>query len=220
LSVKINGSRASSTVSTNRNRFTHKERARASPQFLALKFYGISLSRFWRNLMSKLDSFPSKLFLRNGALLILPPMIISFGLWSELPSAYAPQQFWKEIPVWLGLFENIFRIIVSCLPAFLYFGKKEHSQFIGWILYFIGLLLYLFSYLLQIYLPNSFWSQSVIGFTAPAWTTLFWLFGISLVCARSWLPIPWNRLIYISCVIIFLVFHIWHNSLVFIRLIH
>ena len=78
---------------------------------------------------------PKRMLLRNGALLILPPMIITFGLWGALPTAYRPAIFWKDIPNWLGLFENIFRILVFSLPGILYFGKREKGQSLGWYLY-------------------------------------------------------------------------------------
>src|SRR5574339_341156 len=75
---------------------------------------------------NKID--PKRMLLRNGALLIIPPMIITFGLWGALPAAYSPDIFWKDIPNWLGLFENIFRILVFTLPGILYFGKREKGQ--------------------------------------------------------------------------------------------
>ncbi len=159
-----------------------------------------------------------RIALRNGVLLILPPLIISFGLWGALPVAYSPAIFWKGIPEWIGLFENIFRVFVFSLPGILYFGKKEPGQTVGWYLYVGGLAIYLASYLAQIYFPASAWSQSAIGFTAPAWSTSFWFAGIGLVCARTWLPIPWYRIIYILIASIFLIFHTVHTGLVYINL--
>jgi len=100
-------------------------------------------------------------------------MIITFGLWGVLPAAYSPDLFWKEIPSWLGFLENTFRKLVFSLPFILYFGKKESSQPLGWVLYFGGLVIYLASYLSQIVFPASAWSRSAIGFTAPAWSTVF-----------------------------------------------
>jgi hypothetical protein len=170
--------------------------------------------------MNKLDLIPARMILRNGALLIIPPMIITFGLWGALPAAYGPDLFWKEIPGWLSLSENTFRILVFSLPGILYFGKKEPGQSLGWYLYVGGLVVYLASYLLQIVLPNSGWSQSVIGFTAPAWSTIFWFTGIGLVCVRSWLPIPWHRAYYLCCVCFFLIFHIGHTGFVYFNMIH
>jgi hypothetical protein len=161
----------------------------------------------------------STLFI-NGALLIVPPMIITFGLWGVLPAAYGSDIFWKGIPGWLGFFENIFRILVFSLPGILYFGRNETWQPLGWYLYAGGLIAYLASYLVQIIYPNSGWSQSAVGFTAPAWSTLFWLAGIGLVCARSWLFISWHRAIYLLSAAIFLIFHIGHTGLIYFNITH
>jgi len=168
--------------------------------------------------MSTLDSLPARILLRNGALLTIPPLIISFGLWGALPAAYQPDLFWKDIPKWLRMFENTSRVFVLGLPAILYFGTKETGHPLGWSLYLGGLLVYLASYLAQIVYPDSAWSQSVIGFTAPAWSTLFWFAGIGFVCVRSWLPIPWHRAIYLWSASIFLTFHIGHTGLVYFNL--
>ena len=166
----------------------------------------------------KLESLWSRILLRNGAWLIVPPLVISFGLWNALPVAYSPAIFWKDIPDWLGLLENIFRTMVFALPGILYFGKKEVGQTLGWYLYYGGLVAYLASYCLQLWLPASSWSQSLIGFTAPAWSTLFWLTGIGLVCKRTWLPLKWHRAFYLAGVFLFLSFHIAHTSLVYFRI--
>jgi hypothetical protein len=169
--------------------------------------------------MPECDSLPARIILRNGALLTAPPMIITFGLWAALPAAYGPDIFWKDIPTWLGLLENSFRLLVFSLPGILYFGKKETGQPLGWILYIGGVAVYLASYLVQIVFPASAWSRSAIGFTAPAWSTLLWFAGIGLVCARSWLPIPWHRAIYLWSAFIFLIFHTWHTGLVYVNVI-
>jgi len=142
-------------------------------------------------------------------------MIISFGLWGALPAAFSPNLFGKDIPGWLVLSENIFRILAFSLPVILYFGKKEKGQTLGWYLYFVGLIIYLLTYLMQIFFPAGAWSQSAIGFTAGAWSTFFWLAGVGLVCVQSWLPIRWYRPIYLGCALIFLVFHTGHALLVY-----
>jgi hypothetical protein len=157
-------------------------------------------------------------FFRNGAILIIPPMIITFGLWSFLPAAYGPELFWKDIPHWLGLLENCFRILVFALPGFLYFGKRELGQPLGWYLYVGGLVIYLISYLIQVFFPLGAFSQSLVGFTAPAWSTLAFFVGIGLVCKHSWLPIPWYRTTYLVIVVLFLIFHVWHSGLVYFNL--
>ncbi|MGB8819406.1 MAG: hypothetical protein WCC66_15950 [Rhizobiaceae bacterium] len=165
--------------------------------------------------MSERDALPARMLLRNGALLIIPPSVITFGLWGVLPPAYSPGLFWTGIPAWLGLLENLFRILVFALPGILYFGKSEAGQSFGWVLYAGGIAAYLGSYLLEIMLPQSGWSQSLIGFTAPAWSAAFWLAGIGLTCARSWLAIPWHRAIYLFVALCFLIFHVGHTGLVY-----
>ncbi len=169
--------------------------------------------------MGRFDSKLSRIILRNGVILTIPPMLISFGLWVFLPKMYSIENFWKDTPKWLGLCENIFRILVFTVPVFLYFGKNEKHQMKGWYLYIIGLCLYLASYLMQIFFPDSGWSQSLIGFTAPAWTTLIYFFGIGLVCLRTWLPLRWHRSIFLCITVLFVVFHFSHTALVFSRII-
>ena len=93
------------------------------------------------------------------------------------------------------------------------------GQPLGWFLYFGGLAVYLVSYCLQIWFPASGWSQSLLGFTAPAWSTLFWLTGIGLVCKQSWLPLNWHRVIYLGIAFLFLTFHIGHTSLVYFKIL-
>lgn len=78
--------------------------------------------------------------------------------------------------------------------------------------------MYLATYVLQISAPSSAWSQSAIGFTAPGWSTSSWFAGIGLVCENSWLPIRWNRSIYLSVAAAFLIFHLWHTGMVYNRL--
>jgi hypothetical protein len=156
-----------------------------------------------------------KILLQNGALLILPPMLISFGLWAWLPEAFQPAVFWKDVPPYLGTLENIFRMAIFAVPGFLYFGKSARGQTTGWLLYTVGLMLYLLSYLLLILWPESLWSSSAIGFSAAAWTPAFWLVGIGLVCQKTWLPIAWKRGIYLVMVGVFIFLHTGHALLVY-----
>ena len=152
---------------------------------------------------------------RNGLLLVAPAIVITFGLWSRLPAAYGAESFDHGVPTWLIFAENVLRIAVFAIPVFLYFGGRDVLQVRGWYLYGLGLLLYLGSYLAQIYLPGSAWSTSLLGFTAPAWTTLFWFVGIGLVCANTWLPFSWHRAVYLSVAVAFVVLHVAHASLAF-----
>lgn len=161
---------------------------------------------------------PRHAIIRNGALLIIPFLAISFGLWNYLPEVYSSKVFSSEIPIWITLPENIFRILIFAVPFFLFFGNKEVKQKQGWYLYTFGVALYFFSYLVQILYPTSNWSTSYLGFSAPAWTTLFWLYGIGLICSQSWLFSSWNRTIYFVLATLFVLLHMLHTTLVYLRI--
>lgn len=152
---------------------------------------------------------------RNGALLIVPPLVITFSLWARLPEAFANDAFDQGIPSWLLLSENALRVVVFLVPVLLLIGTTESLQRLGWTLYGVGLLAYLTSYVVLIALPGSAWSNSALGFTAPAWTTGLWLFGIGLVCADTWLPLPWSRLIYLTPAAAFALIHSAHAWLAY-----
>lgn len=155
--------------------------------------------------------------LRNGLLLIVPPMVITFALWPHLPAAYGAEAFDRDVAGWLLAIENVLRLAVFALPVFLYFGRESRLQAAGWYVYVIGMLLYLGNYMAQIYLPASAWSSGVLGFTAPAWSTLFWFAGIALVCENTWLSWPWHRAMYLVVATAFVVFHVAHAFVVFLR---
>jgi len=152
---------------------------------------------------------------RNGVLLIVPAMVITFGLWSALPAQYGVEAFDRGVPAWLLNVENALRVAVFGIPVLLYFGRRSRLQVTGWYVYLVGMLAYLCSYLAQIYLPASAWSGSVIGFTAPAWTTLLWFAGIALVCERTWLALPWHRWVYLACAAAFVTAHTAHAYMAF-----
>jgi len=155
--------------------------------------------------------------LRNGLLLIVPAMVITFALWPRLPAAYGGDAFNRGVPGWLIAAENGLRLGAIALPLFLYFGGESRLQVAGWYMYVTGLVLYLGSYVALIYFPASAWGSSIVGFTAPAWTTLFWFVGISLVCASTWLPWTWHRAVYLVLAISFVVAHVAHACVVFLR---
>ena len=163
---------------------------------------------------------PRKVILRNGALLVIPVLAISIGLWDFLPEVYSSKEFSREIPAWLALAENLFRVIIFSVPAILVFSNDEIENKWGWFLYTFGIAIYFCSYLFQILYPNSSWSTSYLGFTAPAWTTIFWLYGIGLTCSHSWLLSRWQRAIYIVPATLFVLLHMAHTTLVYLRVLN
>lgn len=152
-----------------------------------------------------------KIVFKNGLILTVPPLVISFGLWPFLPKEYSLDVFNKGIPNSLMLFENIFRALVFISPLFFSFELQNRK---GWIVYLTGLLIYLLSYIIQIITPGTTISDSAFIFTAPAWTTIVWFIGIGILCKRSWLPIKNTTALYTVLSGAFVVFHVTHASLV------
>ncbi len=74
---------------------------------------------------------------------------------------------------------------------------------IGWGLYIAGILVYFASWIPLMVYPDSAWSNSLIGFTAPAFTPLIWLAGIGLM--GGWRP-------YLGLSVVFVGVHLWHWS--------
>ncbi len=154
---------------------------------------------------------------RNGAWLVLPPLVISFGLWSALPPAFAAENFGHGVPAWLSLSENALRIVVFAVPGALLFGASSKRQRVGWWCYGAGLGLYLASYALLAAWPRGSWATRALGFTAPAWTPAFWLLGIAMVCTDSWATQRWRWWMFLLPVAAFLGLHLGHTWLVWSR---
>ena len=148
------------------------------------------------------------------AWLPLPPLVLSLLLWSSLPPAYSPDVFWKDVPQWIGVPENVLRVLVFVIPALFPMGARTSRQHRGWLLYAIGLAAYAASYLVQIAAPNSAWSTSLVGFAAPAWTTLLWFGGIALIAGPAFFPKRLKAWHYGVMVCLFGVFHVLHTGVV------
>ena len=159
-----------------------------------------------------------KKFLLNCFILLIPIFAWNILLYSSLPHSFSPEVFWKDIPAWIAYGENILRIIVFVFPAFMIFSLKTRQQKTGFAIYLLGTLIYFLSWLMVILYPQSGWSTSLIGFMAPAYTTIFWFTGIGLIGRESYFRIPKPSQIYILVSILFVVFHSLHTYIVFQRL--
>jgi hypothetical protein len=135
--------------------------------------------------------------------LILPPNLISLFLAKYLPEPFQANFFWDNIPPAIKFFENVLRIAVMMLTVLFPLALKTNEQRKGLSIYSVGLVLYLLSYILLIYLPESAWSKSLIGFTAPATTPLIWFVGIGLIMDKPFFNIKYNKWIYMILVIAF-----------------
>jgi len=156
-----------------------------------------------------------KKYLLNCFLLLIPLFLWNIILFDFLPKSYSPDVFWKDIPNLVGYSENILRIIVFVIPLVMVLSLKSRLQKIGLSIYFIGLILYFSSWIILIISPESNWSQSLIGFMAPAFTTIIWFIGIGLVGNKAFFKFPKLTLIYISLSLLFVIFHSAHTYIVF-----
>ena len=154
----------------------------------------------------------------NCFLLLIPLFLWNIFLVDYLPESYGSAIFDKDIPKLISYSENILRIIVFLLPAIMLLSLKTRIQKIGLGIYVIGVLLYFASWTLVIIDPQSLWSMSLIGFTAPAFTTAIWFVGIGLIGNKSYFKIPYLSLIYVCLAILFVILHTAHAYLVFERI--
>lgn len=159
-----------------------------------------------------------KKYLLNCFLLFIPIILWNILLVGYLPEGYDPEIFWKDIPKLVGYSENSLRIVVFVLPAFMVLSFKTNQQKVGFFLYLVGVVIYFLSWVIMILYPESYWGQSMVGFMAPAYTTIIWLTGIGLIGTKSFFKIPHMSIIYIILSFLFVAFHSLHTYIVYQRL--
>ncbi len=152
-----------------------------------------------------------KKYLLSCFLLVVPVLLWNVFLTSRLPAAYQPDVFTCDIPAFILMGENLSRTLLFLLMLFMPLSAKQRS---AWILYLSGLIIYAVSWLLLICFPESRWSLSAAGFSAPAWTPAFWLAGIGLIGWKA-LEKRWVGLLYIFTSLAFLGFHCIHTFMVY-----
>ena len=158
-----------------------------------------------------------KKYLLNCFLLTLPIMIWNIVLSSKLPKDFQPEIFWKYIPDYISYGENISRILIFMLCMLMPLSMKTNTQQKGWLLYFGGTIVYFASWVLLIACPHSAWSNSMIGFMAPAYTPIIWLMGIGLIGNSFYFNLPFKPWLFISLSFIFLIFHNFHTYIIYFR---
>lgn len=154
-----------------------------------------------------------KKYLGNCFILILPILIWNILLTDHLPKTYQPEVFSKDIPSSIMYGEQISRIIIFLL-AFLMpldISRSNRGQRLGLYIYIVGVLLYFASWIMLIGLRNSAWSNSMVGFSAPAITPALWLAGIGLIGNSFYFNLPFRRWPFMFISAIFLFFHISHT---------
>tara|TARA_R110002050_G_scaffold141251_2_gene266318 strand:+ start:26328 stop:26822 length:495 start_codon:yes stop_codon:yes gene_type:complete len=156
-----------------------------------------------------------KKYIFNCFLLLIPLFLWNIILVGYLPKAYSPELFWKDIPNWIGYGENILRTSVFVFPVIMILSLKTRLQKIGLGIYVIGILIYFSSWLFAIIYPQSAWTTSLVGFMAPAYTTIIFFVGIGLIGNETFFKISKASLIYIVLSVLFVIFHSAHTYIVF-----
>ncbi len=155
--------------------------------------------------------------LKNGVWLTLPPLLFSLGLMASAPTALTAIEFNAGIPDVLIKGELIGRVLVFAMPFFFSIELVTKIQKIGLAVYCFGVTSYCLTYGTQHLLPEVAWSTSLIGFTASAYTNLFWMIGISLMGQKFYPPIrlPYRPIFYIAPATAFIILHVAHAALYF-----
>jgi hypothetical protein len=149
--------------------------------------------------------------------LMFPVLFLNILFARRLPPRYQPAIFSHEIPRWIQVPENIFRIGTFLLPLLMPIQIVTSLQKFGIALYVAGLLLYFSSWAMQMRHPQSAWSRSRLGFMAPAYTPGVWLTGIALIGDSFYLSLGRATCIYLVVAISFLLFHNLHAWIVHSR---
>jgi hypothetical protein len=155
--------------------------------------------------------------MKNGIWLTLPPLLFSLAFMWILQTAVTLTAFNKDVPDLLVFSENILRIVVFSIPAFFTVGISAKSKRRGLMLCLAGVAFYCMTYSIQNYFPDSRWSQSMIGFTASAYTNLIWMIGLGLMGNKFYFSrsVRYRPVYYIVPAAIFVVLHLAHAILFF-----
>ncbi len=159
-----------------------------------------------------------KKYLSNCFLLFIPILLWNILLVDYLPVGFHPDNFDKDIPPLIKYGEIILRLVVFVLPVVMLFSIKTKWQKVGLFIYLLGLVVYFLSWTLLILRPESNWSHSLLGFMAPAYTTILFLVGIGLIGRKAFFKIRHLSLIYNIFSFLFVMVHSAHVYIVYVRL--
>ena len=152
-----------------------------------------------------------KKYFLNCFVLTIPILVWNILLTDKLPKTTKPEILIQHISQLITYPENIIRIILFTMMAFMPIQISKTIQKQGLFLFVFGTFIYFISWLVLIYYPESIWSKSAFGLLSPAYTPALWLIGIGLIGDRFYFNLPYKRWIFISLSIIFLIFHNIHT---------
>ena len=157
-----------------------------------------------------------KYLLGNCGLLLLPVFLWNILLYQHLPEAFQTR-VWNNVPAYVSGVEFAGRVVLFTIPFFFLIGRtqKNHKRILY--LFIAGLLLYFLSWLLLVLSPDTSWSNSILGQTAPAWSAGLWIIPLGFLFhaespVRKFIQVLW----FVSASI-FLFFHTYHALLIFAK---
>lgn len=136
-------------------------------------------------------------------------------LTKKLPQAYGTETFDLGIPKPVLLIENILRFLVFFLPLCTRLDITDSIGVLGLIIFLSGIICYFSSWIMLMRYPKSKWCTSIFGFTAPAYTPLIWLFGLSFMIESFYFNFKYSFWMYLVLSCVFIAVHLTHTILVF-----
>lgn len=164
-----------------------------------------------------MNSQSIKKYLLTCGLLLIPVFIWNVVFVSYLPPAFAPSEFWRDIPHVLVAVENSLRLVVFTLPFIMPLSVSSAQQRTRLVVFIAGNLVYFASWIVLIAMPDSLWSQSALGFLAPSYTPIIWFAGLALLGRRIFWGSFYRWWMYLALSGLFLVAHVTHAAIVYAR---
>ena len=135
----------------------------------------------------------------NCLWLLIPVLVWNAAFSSKL--AHPAFKHDEAVPKWVLSLENVLRGAVMILPLLMPLRWDTLHSKVGIAVYLVGMVVYFASWIPLMVAPESAWSNSVLGFLAPAYTPLVWLVGMGLI-GGWWL--------YLALSVVFVAVHIGH----------
>lgn len=143
---------------------------------------------------------------RNRFWLLVPVLALDLALVGSLPAPLAPGSPGPAVPGWLSFSEVVLRVVVVGAPLLMPLSLRTPGAIRALGVYSVGLAAYAAAWAAVVGAPTSAWSTGLVGFTAPAWTSILFFVGIGLGSTLRFVPgyRPW---MYLCASTIFAVVH-------------
>ena len=155
------------------------------------------------------------IIITNGFIPVIPVLIWNAIFTKKLPQDFGAETFDMGIPKPVLIAENILRLFVFFLPLCTRVNIGSSIGQSGLIIFLVGIVCYFGSWIMLIRYPDSRWSKTVFGFTAPAYTPLIWLVGLSLMIDSYYFHFPYFPWQYLIPSCAFIGVHLTHTVLAF-----